>query len=109
MLVDVRPAGSPAKGGGRARRGRHHREQEHHPVRTASPFVTSGIRIGTPAVTTRGMKEAEMVEIGAIIDEALQAAAKNGLDQVAEGLRGRLSKELCATYPLYPEASSVVG
>ncbi len=78
------------------------------PFDTESPFVTSGIRIGTPAVTTRGMKEDAMKEIGAIIDEALQAAAKNGLDQVAEGLRGRV-KELCATYPLYPEASSVVG
>jgi len=78
------------------------------PFDPESPFVTSGIRIGTPAVTTRGMKEDAMKEIGAIIDEALQAAAKNGLDQVAEGLRGRV-KELCVTYPLYPEASSVVG
>jgi glycine hydroxymethyltransferase len=41
------------------------------PFDPQSPFVTSGLRIGTPAVTTRGMKEAEMVELAAIIDRAL--------------------------------------
>ena len=70
--------------------------------------MTSGIRIGTPALTTRGMKEDAMREIGAIIDEALQAAASNTLDGAAEALRGRV-KELCAAYPLYPEPSPVAG
>lgn len=78
------------------------------PFDTESPFVTSGIRVGTPAVTTRGMKEDAMREIGAIIDEALQAAASNTLDGAAEALRGRV-KELCAAYPLYPEPSPVAG
>ncbi len=41
------------------------------PFDPQSPFVTSGLRIGTPAVTTRGMKEAEMSELAAIIDKAL--------------------------------------
>ncbi len=41
------------------------------PFETESPFVTSGIRMGTPALTTRGMKEAEMVEIAAIIGKTL--------------------------------------
>lgn len=41
------------------------------PFDPQSPFVTSGLRIGTPAVTTRGMKEAEMVELASIIDGAL--------------------------------------
>jgi len=41
------------------------------PYDPQSPFVTSGLRIGTPAVTTKGMKEAEMVELAEIIDDAL--------------------------------------
>ncbi len=41
------------------------------PFDPQSPFVTSGLRIGTPAVTTRGMKEAEMVELASIIDGSL--------------------------------------
>ncbi|HPB79501.1 MAG TPA: serine hydroxymethyltransferase [Sedimentibacter sp.] len=41
------------------------------PFDTQSPFITSGIRIGTPAVTTRGMKEAEMIELADIMDSAL--------------------------------------
>ena len=43
------------------------------PKETQSPFVTSGIRIGTPAVTTRGMREPEMVRIAALVDRVLAA------------------------------------
>ena len=61
-----------------------------------SPFVTSGVRIGTPAITTRGFKEAEMVEVGKIIaDGILERDSK-------ENLRAR-SLELCKKIPLYPE------
>jgi glycine hydroxymethyltransferase len=54
-----------------------------------SPFVTSGLRIGTPAVTTRGMKEAEMERIGALIARALREAkdetiAKQIADEVLD-------------------------
>jgi glycine hydroxymethyltransferase len=72
MLVDLRAFSSHWQGGpGRARPGRHHPEQEHHPD-DPLPFVTSGVRIGTPSVTTQGMKEPEMVAIAELIARALR-------------------------------------
>ena len=67
------------------------------PFDTRSPFVTSGIRIGTPASTTRGLKEDEMRQIGAWIDEALQNIEN---DAVLERIRGEI-RELCVQFPLY--------
>jgi len=52
--------------------GRHHCEQEPDSYDPEKPLVTSGIRLGTPAVTTRGMKEAEMQQIAAFIAEVLE-------------------------------------
>jgi len=60
-----------------------------------SPFVTSGVRLGTPAVTTRGFKEAEMVKIARWIREVVDDF---------EGNKDRISKEvqeLCAKFPIY--------
>ena len=68
------------------------------PFDTRSPFVTSGIRIGTPAVTSRGMKETEMTQIGNLIARALGAvgdAAK--LRAVADDVG-----TLCKKFPVYP-------
>ncbi|OZV10165.1 serine hydroxymethyltransferase, partial [Tissierella sp. P1] len=59
-----------------------------------SPFITSGIRIGTPAMTTRGMKEEDMMEIAEIITLALDE--NNDRDEI----RVRVAK-LCDKYPLY--------
>ncbi|MBU5314137.1 serine hydroxymethyltransferase [Tissierella carlieri] len=59
-----------------------------------SPFITSGIRIGTPAMTTRGMKEEDMMEIAEIITLALDE--NNDRDEI----RARVAK-LCDKYPLY--------
>lgn len=67
------------------------------PNEKRSPFVTSGLRIGTPAITTRGMKEAEMKLIAAWIVEALQSKGDSGKLSV---IRGRV-KELCGKFPLY--------
>ena len=67
------------------------------PFDTRSPFVTSGIRIGTPASTTRGLKEKEMLQIGAWIDEALQNAEN---ETVLARIRGEI-RELCQQFPLY--------
>ena len=64
------------------------------PFDPESPFVTSGVRIGTPAVTTRGMKEEEMKEIAEIIDLALDE--KNDREQVKNKVL-----ELCSRFPLY--------
>jgi glycine hydroxymethyltransferase len=69
------------------------------PGETRSPFVTSGLRIGTPALTTRGMKEAEMEQIAAWIDRVLQAPDDSAC---IESVRGEV-KELSASYPLYAE------
>lgn len=67
------------------------------PKETLSPFVTSGIRVGTPAVTTRGMKEPEMRQIAAWIARVVREG-EAALPQVkAEVL------ELCARFPLYAD------
>jgi glycine hydroxymethyltransferase len=61
------------------------------------PFVASGLRIGTPAVTTRGMKEAEMREIGRLIAEIIHAPE-------SEDVRNKVQRgvaELTARFPLY--------
>ena len=62
-----------------------------------SPFVTSGVRIGTPAITTRGFKEEEMEVLGKIIADAVK---NHDNEEVLEGLAQK-SLELCAKYPLY--------
>ena len=97
MLVDLRPAGITGK------------EMEHRldevfitvnkntiPNDPESPFVTSGIRIGTPAVTTRGLREEEMKLIGRLICET----AKD-FEGKADSIRAQV-QELTAKYPLYP-------
>ena len=67
------------------------------PFETRSPFVTSGVRIGTPAATSRGMKEPEMTLIG----QWIAKLAKEGDSAVEEVKQGVL--KLCERFPLYPE------
>ncbi|PWB62220.1 MAG: serine hydroxymethyltransferase [Deltaproteobacteria bacterium] len=69
------------------------------PFETRSPFVTSGIRAGTPAVTTRGMKEREMERIGNWIADILSAPGDPAVEKrVAAAVR-----DLCGAFPLYPD------
>lgn len=67
------------------------------PYDTEKPMVTSGIRIGTPAVTTRGMKEKEMEEIGNSILETIENIND---DKKLSEIKERV-KELCLRFPLY--------
>ena len=68
------------------------------PKETQSPFVTSGMRIGTPAVTTRGMKEAEMRVIGDLIERVLAAPEDVS---VISAVRSDV-RDLAHRFPLYP-------
>ena len=75
------------------------------PFDTRSPFVTSGIRLGTPAGTTRGFREAEFTQIGALIAEVVDGLSRNGEEgdgQVEQRVRGAV-EALCARFPIYQE------
>jgi glycine hydroxymethyltransferase len=75
------------------------------PKETQSPFVTSGVRIGTPAVTTRGMKEEEMTRIAGFIDRALAAPEDaSSLARIKQEVR-----ELANAFPLYTVAEAGAG
>ena len=76
------------------------------PFDTRSPFVTSGIRLGTPAGTTRGFGPVEFRTVGKLIAEVVDGLSKNGPEgdgQVEESVRQRVAA-LCADFPVYPDA-----
>jgi glycine hydroxymethyltransferase len=73
------------------------------PFDTASPFVTSGLRLGTPAGTTRGFREAEFKLIGGWIAEVVEGLRRNGEEgdgQIEAHVREKV-KELTASFPIY--------
>ena len=70
------------------------------PKETLSPFITSGVRIGTPAVTTRGMKEPEMVAIAKLIARIIREG-ESAMPQVKQEVLA-----LCARFPLYADCVS---
>ncbi|MEQ1918348.1 MAG: serine hydroxymethyltransferase [Elusimicrobiota bacterium] len=68
------------------------------PYDPQKPFIASGVRIGTPAITTRGMGEREMDEVASLIDEALKVRTDDAaLRRVKEGVTA-----LCRRFPIYP-------
>jgi len=75
------------------------------PRETQSPFVTSGIRVGTPAITTRGMGTAEMVQVAALIDRVIAAPDD---DAVLGAVRADV-RTLTARFPLYPTTARAPG
>ncbi|MDE2411807.1 MAG: serine hydroxymethyltransferase [Sphingomonadales bacterium] len=75
------------------------------PYDTRSPFVTSGIRLGTPAGTTRGFGVEEFTQIGRLIAEVVDGMSRNGDEgdgQVEQRVRAQV-EELCGRFPIYPE------
>ena len=72
------------------------------PFETRSPFVTSGIRIGTPALTTRGMKENEMRQIGEMIVQTLEKVADDSFHIETR----KKVRELCDQFPLHLELTN---
>jgi glycine hydroxymethyltransferase len=68
------------------------------PFDPRTPFVTSGLRFGTPALTTRGMREAEMRQVASLVARVLEAPSDAG---VAAGVREEV-RSLTARFPLYP-------
>ncbi|WP_322173022.1 serine hydroxymethyltransferase [Acutalibacter caecimuris] len=66
------------------------------PGEKRSPFVTSGVRLGTPAVTTRGMKEPEMDEIAACIAACMEDGFEGKIDSLRQKVEG-----ICGRFPLY--------
>ena len=67
------------------------------PFDTRPPAITSGMRLGTPCITTRGMKEDEMAQVAGYIDDALSNMDNEG---ALSRINGKV-KELCSRFPIY--------
>ncbi len=105
MLVDLRPKGVTGNIVDAAL-GRAHITCNKNgiPFDPEKPMVTSGIRLGTPAGTTRGFGEAEFREIADLIVEVVDGLAANGADNNGDAeasVRGKVAA-LCARFPMYP-------
>jgi glycine hydroxymethyltransferase len=75
------------------------------PFDTQSPFVTSGIRLGTPAMTTRGLVEDDFVHLVQLMDRVLSDPDNESVKQSVR----RSVEELCRQYPLYPVEDEVAA
>ncbi len=102
VLVDLRPKGLSGKVAERALdEAGVTCNKNGIPFDPAKPAITSGIRLGTPACTTRGFGEAEFAKVAELIDRVLEAArAGEGLEQVSAQVRGEV-KAMCAAFPIY--------
>jgi glycine hydroxymethyltransferase len=104
MLVDLRPKQAKGKHAEKALdRAAITCNKNGIPNDPEKPFVTSGIRLGTPAGTTRGFGTEEFRQIGQLIAEVVEGLRKNGEAgdaQVEASVKGRV-EELCARFPIY--------
>jgi glycine hydroxymethyltransferase len=102
LLVDLRPKGLTGKQAEEALDEVNITTNKNTvPGETESPFVTSGIRLGTPALTTRGMEEDAMVEVADLIDRVLSNLDDPEIDTIKDDVRNDV-RELTEEYPLYP-------
>jgi glycine hydroxymethyltransferase len=104
MLVDLRPKRVTGKAAEASLERAHMTANKNAiPFDPEKPFITSGIRLGTPAATTRGFGVAEFQEVGQMIGEVLDGLAKSndGGNEVVEKAVGRRAKALCARFPIY--------
>ncbi|MDV7338658.1 serine hydroxymethyltransferase [Terasakiella sp. A23] len=106
MLVDLRPKGVTGKMADAAlERAGITCNKNGIPFDPEKPMVTSGVRLGTPAGTTRGFKEEEFKQIGNLISDVLDGLAANGEDNneaVEKEVRAKVG-ELCAKFPVYKD------
>src|SRR4051812_31730127 len=104
LLVDLRPKQAKGKHAEKALdRASITCNKNGIPFDPEKPFVTSGIRLGTPAGTTRGFGPAEFREIGGLIAEVVEGLGKNGEEgdgQIESSVRTRV-ESLCARFPIY--------
>ncbi|HVZ08702.1 serine hydroxymethyltransferase [Rhodopila sp.] len=105
MLVDLRPKRTTGKAAEASLERAHMTANKNAiPFDPEKPAVTSGIRLGSPAGTTRGFGAQEFREIGLMIDEVLEGLARSndGTNTAVEQAVGAKVRALCARFPLYP-------
>ncbi len=104
-LVDLRPKGITGKAADEALERSHITCNKNGvPFDPEKPFITSGIRIGSPAATTRGFGEAEFLQVADMITEVVDGLAANGEDnnQAVETAVRQKVTTLCEAFPIYP-------
>ena len=107
LLVDLRPKSVTGKAAeGSLERARITANKNAIPFDPAKPAITSGVRLGTPAATTRGFGIGEFQQVGNMIGEVLDGLGKSndGSNVTAEQAVARRVLELCAKFPIYPGA-----
>ena len=107
MLVDLRPKRATGKAAEASLERAHITANKNAiPYDPEKPAITSGLRLGTPAATTRGFGIAEFQEVGRMIGELLDglARSKDGSNAAAEHAVGERVLELCARFPIYAAA-----
>jgi glycine hydroxymethyltransferase len=105
LLVDLRPKHVTGKAAEASlERARITTNKNAIPFDPEKPTVTSGVRLGSPAATTRGFGAAEFREIGLLINDVLEPLGRSndGTNAVAEAAVGARVRELCARFPIYP-------
>ena len=105
VLVDLRPKNVSGRDAERSLERAHITANKNAvPFDPAKPAITSGVRLGTPAATTRGFGTAEFREVGLLIDEVLEglAASNDGSNEQAEARVAEKALALCARFPIYP-------